>query len=115
MEKSEKVRATWKNFLQTALNQQIEIHQIIAFLNDVFKEHFGTDNDQHFIYNNYRFWIEWKVDNSKTVKPGDAVPIKIQIVSQDDSISYDFLEFLSQEKIHDEGIRLLEKATFQLT
>lgn len=115
MEKSEAVRTAWKHFLQTALNSNMEIHAIIAYLNDLFKEHFGTDNNQHFIYNNYRFWIEWSIDSSKKTAAGDSIPIKVQVISQDDSIKHDLLEFLSQEKIHDEGIRLLEKATFQLT
>ena len=57
MEKSEKVRGAWKQFLERALSVQMEIHVIIAHLNDVFKDHFGTDDDQHFIYNNYRFFI----------------------------------------------------------
>ena len=114
MEKSEQVIDAWRGFLKSGINKGKELHELMTLINDIFSEHFGTNEPGYFIHNNKNVRVEWSIDNTRKRKPEEPIPVKVNIVSQDESINYNFLEYLSKELLED-GILLLQKATFKLT
>jgi hypothetical protein len=114
MDVSKKILEAWRGFLTSSIKLEMEMHQIINHLNETFKEELGTDNDKHFIINHTRFKIEWTIDRQKEHKVGSAIPVKVYLVSEDDSIGECLIDYLSQH-LPEKGELLLQRATFKLT
>lgn len=112
------VFAAWEQFIKAYnLAHRSDLNGLVRLLNRIFQQHYGSLclEEKYFRYNSVDYTVKWTVQfpNEEFKKPIIGNSVVISVISKDKIKEINILDFLSYNP--EEGILLLEKATFEIT